>query len=236
MAGRKSRISRRDFFRHGTAAGLGLALSPSLSLKEAKAQIKAKAKIPADLRCDPHYTEIREYLVKILGDLRTTGARRVVCRINKSDIDEPAPVFAGIVEVEDNEVRVRRAKKNQPDQGLYRFTDDNPSVVYNETVSKSKPGQVVWRDWREQLPEKQHGKRYHSAKALCYLQSGLRYQSFLAIRVGGRFVGTVTLAFPEAPKGKVKTEVEQKMKKWAQTDSPLVEYLQSTFRLGGPTF
>jgi hypothetical protein len=59
-----------------------------------------------------NFVKIRGFLEQILKELETTGAKRVVTRLNSSDSIKPAPYFIGIVE--NRELVKRRIAWNEP--------------------------------------------------------------------------------------------------------------------------
>ena len=188
------------------------------------------AEIPGGITVD-HFVKVTELLKRVLRELEPAGAKRVVTRLNDSRSNEPDPYFVGVVEAADL-VRVR-VRSNQPDPGLFRFGDPNPSKVYNEAVSH-RTGKVIQRDWSKPV---HYDEKKGSAKALGH-EAGCDYQRFIAVRipVGNRRhqnVGTLTVGFKRNPSRRV----EAIMKRWAQNSkSDFVTYLRSTFRLNGPTF
>ena len=177
-----------------------------------------------------NFVKIRGFLEQILKELETSGAKRVVTRLNSSDSIEPRPYFVGIVE--DSELVKRRTAWNEPDAGLFRFGDDNPSNVYNETVC-NPTGKMIQRNWSKDYAEKSG-----NAKALGH-EVGCDYQRFVAIRVpvgDGKYqhAGTITASFRNNP---ASPRVESIMKKWAQhPNSKFVKYLKANFILNGPKF
>jgi hypothetical protein len=187
-------------------------------------------KIPGGIEVK-HFVEIRKFLEQILKQLKSTGARRVVTRLNNSDSALPAPHFIGIVE--DNDLRKLRIGRNEPDAGLFRFGDDNPSKVYSETVSNPE-GEIITRYWKGT----DYAEKGGNAKALGH-EIGCDYQRFVAIRVpvgGDKYqqVGTITVGFMKNP---ASPRVQKIMKKWAQDPkSKYVKFLKANFTLGGPTF
>ena len=187
-------------------------------------------KIPGSITVEI-FVKIRGFLGQILKELEATGAKRVVTRLNRSDSTKPAPYFVGIME--DSELVTRRAARNEPDAGLFRFGDDNPSEVYNETVC-NPPGKMIQRNWKTKDYEEKSG----NAKALSH-EIGCDYQRFIAIRVpvaGDKHqnVGTITVGFKNNP---ASPRVQAIMKKWAQDpNSEFVKYLRANFILNGPKY
>ena len=186
-------------------------------------------KIPGSITVK-NFVKIRGFLEQILKELKTTGAKRVVTRLNSSDSTKPAPYFIGIVE--DSELVKRRTAWNEPDAGLFRFGDDNPSMVYSETVC-DPTGKMIQRNWSKDYAEKSG-----NAKALGH-EVGCDYQRFIAIRVPvedgkHQHIGTITVSFKNNPASPM---VESIMKKWAQhPNSEFVKYLRANFILNGPKF
>ncbi len=187
------------------------------------------ADIPGGITLD-HFVKITELLKQVLAELEPAGAKRVVTRLNDSRSSEPDPYFVGIVEA--NELVRSRVRSNQPDPGLFRFGDANPSKVYNETVSH-RLGKVIRRNWKT----KHYDEKKGTAKALGH-EAGCDHQRFIALRIPlgqGRHqnVGTLTVGFKKNPSSRV----EAIMKRWAQNPkSEFVTYLRNTFGLNGPTF
>jgi hypothetical protein len=187
-------------------------------------------KIPGSITVK-NFVKIRGFLEQILKELETTGAKRVVTRLNSSDSIKPAPYFIGIME--DSELVKRRTAWNEPDAGLFRFGDDNPSKVYNETVC-DPTGKMIRRNWRS----KDYAEKSGNAKALGH-EVGCDYQRFIAIRVPvgdgkHQHVGTITVSFKNNP---ASPRVQSIMKKWAQQpNSEFVKYLRANFILNGPKF
>ena len=198
-------------------------------------------RIPGDIDVK-NFEQITKHLGDILKELqdRGTGAKRVVTRLNDSLASTPKPYFLGIVE-DDELTRIRKGK-NEPDPGLLRFADDNPSVVYDQTVNEAS-GAIVSRNWQSDKAEK---SKYTDAKIPLHARSlgpniGCQHQRFIAIRVADgskqKNVGTITVSFKEDPTAH-KNQVEEVMKKWAQdgNKSALIKYLTQNFQLNGPTF
>jgi hypothetical protein len=181
--------------------------------------------VPAGLT-DSHFKEIQGYLAKLLGELQKEGAKRVTSRINYSDTDNPAPVWAG--NVEDNDIKILR---RDFDPGKVRFGQSNRSAVYEEAVMDPN-GSIIERDWGQSLPEKSKGG--YTGHALGP-KAGCRYQVFIAVRIkhegGFRHIATITAGF-EKPSNM--NAIRPIMQKWATDGSPYVEYLKNTFILGGP--
>ena len=127
----------------------------------------------------------------------------------------------------------RRIEWNEPDAGLFRFGDDNPSKVYNETVS-NPTGKMIRRNWRG----KDYAEKSGNAKALGH-EAGCDYQRFIVIQVPAgdgkcQHVGTITVSFKN---NSASPQVESIMKKWAQNpNSQFVKYLTANFILNGPKF
>src|SRR5262249_51128031 len=96
--------------------------------------------IPGGLQENPHFFAIKGFLHSLLTELLAngTGAKRVVSRLNDSNLATSAPVFVGVVE--DEEVTGRRRGLPHPHQngdvGIRRFkTDTNPSIVYGAALN-----------------------------------------------------------------------------------------------------
>ena len=193
----------------------------------------ALVRIPGGIELE-HFKDIRNIQREILTDLeiRRTGARRVATRLNNSDRENPSPHFVGIVE--DRDMKSRREQRNEPDPGLFRFGDDNSSVVYTGTFSDPLGG-IKTRDWDRDFDEKTSG-----AKALA-VESGVKYQMSIAIRVPERekprSVGILTVGFYKKPEDPEMEKVRSRLNFYAQDpESPLIKYLINTFHLGGRTF
>jgi len=189
-----------------------------------------RGKIPGSITVK-NFVKIRGFLEQILKELATAGAKRVVTRLNSSDSIKPAPYFVGIVE--DGELVKRRTEWNEPDAGLFRFGDDNPSKVYNEAVC-NPTGKMIRRNWKG----KDYAEKSGNAKALGH-EVGCDYQRFIAVQVPAedgksQNVGTITVSFKNNP---ASPTVESIMKKWAQNpNSQFVKYLRANFILNGPKF
>jgi hypothetical protein len=209
--------------------------------EEGNADMATLRKIPGEIDIK-NFEQMTKHLDEILKELRDKGteAKRVVSRLNDSLMSTPKPYFLGIVE--DEELVKARKSKNEPDPGLLRFADDNPSVVYDQTVNEPS-GQIVSRNWQTDNAEK---NTYTDSKIQLRARSlgpniGCHHQRFIAIRIdaGGKQknVGTITVSFKEDPTPH-KAQVEEVMKKWAQDEnkSPLIKYLSQTFELNGPAF
>jgi len=197
-------------------------------------------KIPYDLNQD-NINRLQQNLKDILQLLEAEGAKRVCIRLNRSGTDKPSPIH--IETVEDHQKREQRKKLSrgaleetcwsEVEPGACRRWDDNPSVVYNETVRDPK-GSIKERDWSKDFLEKSQ-----SARGLA-LKSGVKHQRYIAIRVeekgGIRSVGLLSVGFVEDPIGCM-ANVAKTIRFWAQDPaSDLVKHLRNTFELGGPTF
>ncbi|SRR5712692_316224 len=190
-------------------------------------------KIPGGITVD-HFVQVRKFLEQVLAELkaRGTGAKRVVTRLNDSESSGPAPYFVGIIE--DQDLVQERVRRNEPDAGLFRFGDDNPSKVYDETVSVPS-GRIIERNWDRDRHEKKKG-----AQTLGH-DIGCKHQRFIAIRIPlgsqHQHVGTITVGFEQDP-GPQMAQIQAIMTKWAQDahNSDFIKYLKDNFTLNGPKF
>lgn len=180
------------------------------------------AVIPDDLK-DSHRQDIQKYLEAALAELGSQGAQRVTSRLNYSNTNTPAPVWAGTVEAKS----IRDLRRF--DAGEVRFGQSNRSKVYEDALNK---GGIIRRDWGNELPEKSQAG-YGPGQALGP-RAGCRYQLFIALRTNeGRRFGTLTVGFKQEPTDM--KEVERIMGDWATEKKPYVPYLKKNFDLGGPS-
>lgn len=195
--------------------------------------------IPQDLQAN-HYTKIRGFLGQILKQLkaRGTGAKRVVSRLNRSDRQDPAPVFVGVLEDSGcSEIRKEQGYPRSGDVGRLRFKDENPSKVYAEALNDPQ-GAIRTRDWNS--PGHDREKREAPGSKSMGVRAGCVHQRFIAIRIpdqaGHCHVGTITVGFCKNPSRRQEREVEKILRHWSQEDSKYVQYLKDNFTLNGPTF
>ena len=187
------------------------------------------AKIPGGITAE-NFVTIRGYLVQIRDQL---NAKAVILRLNRTGETNPWPVFVGWVE--DNVSAQKRVAgdNNEPDPGLFRFADTNPSKVYNETVAATvagpggpNPGPQS-RNWAAPYTEKDD-----ASKALVPTAGGT-YQRYIGVKVAGRCAGTLSVAFQAQPADL--SSIDGVLTSWAtSSSSPLVTFLQNNFDLGGP--
>ena len=143
------------------------------------------------------------------------------------------PVFVGWVE--DKDVETLRTERKEPSPGDFskgRLGDTVESKEYTDTLAAK--GAIVERDWCVSLKQKNPKQRALVPRA------GVMYQKLIGIVVQEgnvrRCVGTLNLGFSSKPVQMA--EVETMMRAWTQEPSSkgLVEFLKTTFKLGGPTF
>jgi hypothetical protein len=193
-----------------------------------------KSDIPGGL-WDPQFRQqitIEGFLKLALADLQKADAnvKRVTSRLNYSNTIEPIPVWAGTWE--DQTIQVLR----RYDAGKVRFGRSNRSKVYNEAVMEPQ-GRIIVRDWRQALPEKSEDG-YGPGEALG-ARVGCSHQLFIALRINDDreigHIGTLTVGLDRQPN---MNAVRPEMEKWAweEKGSKYVEYLKTTFNLGGPSW
>jgi hypothetical protein len=183
----------------------------------------AKANIPGGITPE-HFMEIRQHLIEALEKTRALVANM---RLNKTGVRHPDPVFVGWVETQ--KLTRRRASRNDPDPGLFRFADTIRSREYTETVLAK--GAIKERDWRVRLAEKSSEQRALVPK------SGVMYQKLIGIMVkqggGRRCVGTLNLGFSKKPDAQTRRNANRVMKYYAQNPrSELITFLKNNFELG----
>jgi len=186
-------------------------------------------KIPSEITLDDFNT-IDGFLNSILTE---TNALEVHLRINNSENQRLAPLFLGWVEHSD--FARKRIDQNLPAPGLFRFADDVLSTAYVDTFQESKDNHqamLVNKDWTGKPDEK-----FGAEKSLCS-KAGVTHQKCMGIVVGHNgtktFVGTLNVGF--ATSASPSNTVNDVMIKWATLNtSPLVSWLDSNFKLSGPT-
>lgn len=184
---------------------------------------------------------MRNITQRVLEEFRPLGAKQVNLRLNASDTESKLPVFIDWVAVKEVTDTLTE-KSGIKDYGEYRFGDPIPSKVYDLAVDKVGKG-IVRRDWEcnRLLREKRVQSRLLVQKA------GLMYQQFIGIIAEQegrrRCVGILTVSFRRKPRKL--NDVDAKMREWASwprnrrskehPKSKLVEYIEQTVVLGGPT-
>jgi hypothetical protein len=181
-----------------------------------------------------HLADIREIMESILANLEKFKAKQVNLRLNKSAVEEYLPYF--IDWVGGQELKRDRNEK-ELDPGLFRFGDNVPSVVYNDTLNAA-PKTLIDRDWGTQgIGEKQADSKVLAQKAK------LTYQKFIGIiakdeKNKTRCVGTLTAGFKDKPNDSEAVKIDEEMKKIASwpsfPESNLVTWIQDNLVLGGP--
>jgi len=190
----------------------------------------ANRKIPGGVTL-ADFGKIDGFLRQILQE---TEAKEVHLRVNDSDDNELAPVFVGWVE--DSVLKKNREAKNHPDPGLYRFGDTVLSSIYMEAYEEARKvrGAALFaKDWDAHLHEKRSDEKALAPKA------GVKHQKCigLVLKKNGAnvFVGTLNVGFSAPPVGQANKKAESAMQQWAAPASPLVQWLDSEFKLLGPS-
>lgn len=190
----------------------------------------ARAKIPGGVTPE-HFLEINNFLGQFLQDVKDVakGAKPMwaSCRLNESR-DDISPVFIGWVE--DDSLKERRLKRNEPHPGLFRFGDDHYSEIFDDCVKH--PGVIKKRDWKRDLAHPVRGQWMNNAKMLS-VGLNVMYRRSIGIKGQKSAVGTINVGFDADP-SKVDGAVGRVMKKWAGRSSALVGYLRDHFELGEP--
>jgi len=190
----------------------------------------ARVKIPGGVTPE-HFLEINNLLVQFLKDVKEVARNArpmwASCRLNESR-DDISPVFVGWVE--DDSLRERRLKRNEPHPGLFRFGDDHYSEVFEDCVKQ--PGVVKKRDWKQDLDHPVKGQWMVNAKKIS-VGMGVMYRRSIGIKVEKCAAGTINVGFAGDPT-KVDGAVGRVLKKWAGPNSELVSYLRDQFELRGP--
>lgn len=232
--GKRKGVSRRDFLKglgggavttavisagllepnraEGASAGRLVPVRPSVSVNARQVQglkdVLAKRLLPE--------------IEKVAGQNEVL----VTCRLNETDKEYPAPVWYGWVESKALDQRSAH-QGNPPDpligtanvSPIYSRCLTHPQVDYVHEIDYSKPGRVG--------AEK-------TAQALRHdVDLGLNHRRFVAILANKRRVGTLTVGYtkPIADENKLRQTLINLAQK---PTSPLVQYLQSNLRLGGP--
>ncbi len=194
---------------------------------------RARVPIPTGIGL-AHLTEIRDHMTRILKQFEPLGAIQANLRLNQSDRKDPAPIFIDWV---GNTQAFSILTENHIDPGLYRFGENHPTEIYQETL-EAAPERIPHRDWKN---------RNHLSKKTQYAKMlapkvGAWYQKFIGILATDpegqdRCIGTLTVGFSQEPDRKTREKIEEKMKEWAswhpESKSPLSEYLEKTFKVGG---
>lgn len=185
-------------------------------------------RIPGELN-NGHFFQIKGILKTVLEELSPWGARRVTSRLNRSDQNVAAPVWVGVVESDD--IVVGRGTRSEPhDIGRNNFRDEHKSTVYAQALAAK--GQVIERSWDQDADRNEKdsspGAKKFGPKANC------NYQRFIAIKMGGKCVGTLTVGFDQKPGPALVNQIDGILGRWAQTDnSEYVKYLRD-FSVNGP--
>ncbi len=196
------------------------------------------ARIPEDITAPTPASRdlrdgIRDILITVLNNMLGFTSNRheifVNCRLNRSDqLTGPSPVCVGWVE--SPALAASRSGMGLADPGASRFGDDHLSPVYAECLNDRNMNVVV-RDFSQPgvvVREKIGGARSYDVNL------GLVHRRYVCIRASGRRAGTLTVGFSALPAND--TQVQNALRYWAQdSSSPLVQYLENHFHLGGPT-
>src|SRR4030095_1115620 len=123
-----------------------------------------------------------------------------------------------------------RRDRNEPEPGLLRFGDTAPSTTYERCYCNQKNDAFV-RNWNKS----NHVRERRNEELCLSYKAGVNYLLVVQIIVkeadGARCVGVLGAGFSKEPDQLQR--VEDLLKKWAQQNSPLVNFLQENFELGG---
>jgi hypothetical protein len=189
-------------------------------------------KIPSEITL-VDFNTIDGFLNSILTQ---ANAMEVHLRINNSLNQRLAPLFLGWVEHPD--FASQRIAQNLAAPGLFRFADDVLSTAYVDAFQESKDNHqamLITKNWTGSADEK-----FGAEKSLCF-KAGVKHQKCMAIVVDHNgtktFVGTLNVGFAASPSpSNVDAAVNDVMVNWATLNtSPLVSWLDSNFKLSGPT-
>ena len=202
-------------------------------------------KIPEEITPD----NFKDSIAKLGDILVAVGASQVSMRLNESRRGDPPnyeselgdedlffhfSFFVG--SVQDQTTRDARLDRRIVDPGLFRFGDNVTSKEIREAVKRTVDGNsdlFAKRDWPtldslDSTKEKGMGSKGMGR------ESGLKFQRYIGIKVGGRCVGTLGVSFVSQPIPIQLSEIEN----WARvSDSThtLVTDLANNFDTWGPT-
>jgi hypothetical protein len=201
---------------------------------------RTKLNIPEGIGFD-EFQKIRNILNDIMKDL---GANQVSMRLNESrrnggeaGDEDPFFHFSYFVgSVQNQNTAQARERLCIPDPGLFRFGDNVTSKEVREAVRKAVNGNLndlfAERGWPSQKSVQKKGM---GSKGMGR-ESGLKYQKYIGIKVGGRCVGTLGASFGRRPKNI--QAIDNKIIAWAREPSSraqLISHLRNTFSLWGPS-
>lgn len=232
--GKRKGVSRRDFLRGLGAGAVSTAVISTGLLKPVRAE-GASAGGAAVIRpqVSAGAPEVGE-LQKVLEDSVLPGIQKVAgqgevlvtCRLNETGAEHPHPVWYGWVESKALDQRSKH--KGKPPPKLIGTT--NPSPIYTMCLTHPQRDYVHEIDYSKPAVVNAHktGKAFRLDVTL-----GLNHRRFVAIVANNRRIGTLTVGFPKPAADENK--LRQTLLDLAQQPtSPLVQHLQSHFKLGGP--
>lgn len=156
-----------------------------------------------------------------------TGREEVLVnsRLNETGQTNPAPVWYGWV--------TRSTGSSPP--SLIGSTHLSP--VYGDCLNL--PNQIQGRNYpsdqgREKRPDPRPNPRDPNPQSHD-VNLALNWRRYICVKAGGKKAGTLTVGFPSAPRNAA--QVERALREWAKGSDPahsaLVQYLETTFNLGG---
>jgi hypothetical protein len=177
-------------------------------------------------RHSSHFVHIHNNLVEVLTELKaihnlTAKVLWVSCRLNRTGVSDPSPVFVGWVEDMDAiKIRVKKHRLFAPID--IRFGDTHLSKLYEDCL-RAGVGAVVPREWiaplRQQASQgsQEIGKNFYDET----------HRRSVAIKIKERFVGTLNAAFSGNPSAE-DSSIRQILVYWAQdSNSALVKYIEA---------
>jgi hypothetical protein len=239
-----NRDSHKPWCYHPVAQTIIEQRSFQINFKQFKASRKgdfvmALLNIPEDITIT-EFAQILNHLNTLRNDV---GASQVSMRLNESNRNGSDPgagspffdfsYFVG--SVQDSVTTANRRALNIPDPGLYRFGDNVTSKEIREAVAKTVSGSsnlFANRGWPDISSSQKKGM---GSKGMGR-ESGLKFQKYIGIKIGGRCVGTLGVSFIDPLPSNMQA-VEAKIVGWARepaSPATLLNYLTITFNLWGP--
>lgn len=232
--GKRKGVSRRDFLKGLGAGAVSTAVVSTGLLKPVRAEgasAGGAAVIRPQVSADaPEVQGLQNVLKKdVLQKIRQVAGQDevlVTCRLNETGAEHPHPVWYGWVESDALDQRSKHQDKPPPKligttnvSPIYTRCLTHPQRDYVHEIDYSRPGRIG--------AEKTQGARKWDVRLK------LNHRRFVAIVADNRRVGTLTVGFPKPAADENK--LRQTLLDLAQQPtSPLVQHLQSNFKLGGP--
>ena len=209
-------------------------------------------KIPEGITPDDFKNAVAK--LEAIRDAIGVGASQVSMRLNESRRGD-APNFESelgdedlffhfsyfVGSVQDQDTRAARIAKRIIDPGLFRCGDNVTSKEIREAVKRTvaggtgftPPGLFAERDWTTDAKKADSETQKGMGSKGMGRESGIEFQRYIGIKVGGRCVGTLGVSFRVAPT----TAQLDEIKNWARVSDSTYTLVTdlAAFDTWGPT-